>query len=263
MLTIRPIGKPIAVVHGGEYDGEIISLVGNDEYDNNYGYWDDDDIDDKEFEIDDGKLVPVPSMDTRQVTYIAGPSGSGKSTYAALQTQKYRKLFPSNPIYIFSRLDSDPAFNNINPPPIRIKIDEKLLSHPIDVTKIIKNGALVIFDDIDSIQDDKLKKAVMKLEGDILEVGRHNNIYIIATSHLINPNDRKIGRTLLNEAHTLTVFPKSGSTYQINYALKNYFGLPKKQIEEILKLGNNSRWVTLMKSFPQSVIYENGCFLIS
>ena len=49
-----------------------------------------------------------------------------------------------------------------NPPPIRIPIDESLVEKPIDVTQQLKGGCLVIFDDIDTILDDKLKKAVMK-----------------------------------------------------------------------------------------------------
>src|ERR1700722_18744682 len=133
MLTLRDKGKPIAIIHGGIDDGEIISVVedkGGDDYNSDYS--DDDDIDDKFFEVEDeGKLIPLPSMDTRQVTYIAGPSGSGKSTYASMQAEKYRKIFPGSQIYIFSRLDSDPAFDNkFNPPIIRMKIDNSLISKP-------------------------------------------------------------------------------------------------------------------------------------
>lgn len=263
MLTFKDIGKPIAIIHGGYDDGEIISIINDNEGGNDYfdSESEDDDINDKNLELDNGKIVPLPSYDTRQVSYIAGPSGSGKSTYAAIQAMKYRKLFPQNQVYIFSRLDSDPAFDGkFNPPPIRMKIDESLLTHPIDITKQLQGGCLIIFDDIDTIQNDKLKKAVIKLEGDILEVGRHNNIHIICCSHLINGNDKKFSRTILNEAHTITIFPKSGSTYQITYMLKNYMGLNKNQIAQILALP--SRWVTLLKSYPQAVIYEGGVYLL-
>lgn len=275
MLTLKENGKAIAIVHGGIDDGEIISIVDDNRGDGKpnelmgyYGYGedesDDDDINDKYFEIEDGDpgvLVPLPSFDTRSVTYVAGPAGAGKSTYAAGQAEKYRKIFPGSPIYIFSRLDSDPAFDGkFNPPPTRMKIDNTLLTHPIDITKQLKPGCLVIFDDIDTIQDDKLKKAVLKLENDILEVGRHQNIYIICCCHLINSNDKKFSRTILNEATTITVFPKSGSSYQISYMLKNYFGLNKKQIEEILKMP--SRWLTFYKGYPQAVCSEKSCYLL-
>ena len=273
MLTFKDKGKAIAVIHGGPLDGEIISVT-EEEKNTGGSYYSDsedefysdddyeDDINDKFFDLHgQGKLVPVPSVDTRQVTYIAGPSGSGKSTYASEQAMKYRKLFPKNPIYIFSRLDNDSAFDSkFSPPPIRVKINESLITNPIDITKQIKGGALVIFDDVDTIPDEKIRKAVVKLENDILEVGRHQNVYIICTSHLINGNDKKFSRTILNEAHTVTVFPKSGSSYQINYMLKNYMGCNKKQIDHILSLP--SRWVTVIKGYPQAIIHEGGCFLL-
>lgn len=271
MLTLKEHGKAIAIVHGGIDDGEIISIIddskGNNGKDLFAGYYDDesddDDINDKYFEIEDGGvLVPLPSFDTRSVIYVAGPAGAGKSTYASTQADKYRKIFPGNQIYIFSRLDSDPAFDGkFNPPPIRMKIDNTLLSHPIDITKQLKGGCLVIFDDIDTIPDDKLKKAVLKLENDILEIGRHQNIYIIACCHLINSNDRKFSRTILNEATSITVFPKSGCSYQIEYLLKHYFGMSDKKAKELLA-SIDSRWLTLFKGYPQAVCTEKSCFLL-
>jgi hypothetical protein len=264
MLTLKDMGKPIAIVHGGYDDGEIISIINENEAGGN-NYSDDEYSDEEEefeqFEPQGGMIVPLPSMDSRQVTYIAGPSGAGKSSFAAMQAQKYRKIYPQNKIYMFSRLDTDPAFDGkFQPPIIRMKIDDSLVTRPIDITKQIQGGALIIFDDIDCVLDDKLKKAVIKLENDCLEIGRHNNIHIIACSHLINGNDKKLSRTLLNESHMIVVFPKSGSTYQIDYMLKNYFGLSKQKIQEILNLP--SRWVALNKGYPQYVCHEKGCFLL-
>lgn len=260
MLTLSDFGKPIAIVHNGEYDGEIISVVTNPEE------LEDLDEDDEPYfildEYDSGVLVPLPNMEGRHVNYTAGPSGSGKSTYASGQMDKFRKINPNGQIYIFSRLDSDPAFDNkFNPKPIRMKIDTSLITNPIDITKQIKGPALVVFDDVDTIMDEKLKKAVMKLENDILEIGRHNNVSIICCSHLINGNDKKFARTIMNEAHTLTVFPSSGSTYQITYCLKNYFGLDKNQIKTILSLP--SRWVTIYKGYPQCCVSEKGAYVLS
>jgi len=215
----------------------------------------DDDIGDS-IEID-GKLEPVPNIEGREAPYIAGPSGSGKSTYAGKYIQYYKKLFPNNQIYVFSRKPSDPAIDHLYPN--RIMIDESLVTEPIDILSELADGALVLFDDCDTIQNDKVKKAVSKIKNDILETGRAAEIYIVTTSHLVNPNERKDSRTILNECHSLTIFPKSGSAYQIKYALKNYFGLSKNQIDEILSLP--SRWVTIFKSYPQCVLYEKGCYI--
>jgi hypothetical protein len=57
---------------------------------------------------------------------------------------------------------------------------------------------------------------------------------------------------LLYECTSLTVFPKSGNTQQVNYALKTYWGYTAKQIREFLD--TKSRWVTFTKEYP-SVIF--------
>lgn len=219
---------------------------------------DDAEIDRNYFELTDGKLEQVPNIESREISYIAGPSGSGKSTYASNYAKYLRKIFPEKDLYIFSRKDSDEPLDKLKP--IRIKIDESLVENPIDLTKELSDGAIVIFDDVNTILDDKQKKAVDKLMADIMEVGRSYGIYTIITNHLVIPNEKKSARTILNELHTLTVFPRSGSAQQIRYALKTYFGLNNKQVDLILKLP--SRYVTVSKSYPMYVLYDQGAFVL-
>jgi Ni,Fe-hydrogenase I cytochrome b subunit len=64
----------------------------------------------------------------------------------------------------------------------------------------------------------------------------------------------------MNELQNFTFFPKSGSWHGIQYCLQVYFGLDKKQIEEIKHLPN--RWVTVMRNYPMAVLYSNGTYLI-
>ena len=207
--------------------------------------------------IDDGKLVPIPNIETREVVYIAGPSGSGKSTYASLYLENYKKLFPDNDIIIFSRKSKDPVLDRLKPS--RFVIDESILTDPIDITQDLTEGACVLFDDTNTFQDDRIKKAVSKLMNDILEVGRSLNVYCVVTSHLVNPNERKDARTIWNEAHTVTIFPKAGNRYAMKYALKNYCGFDDSEANEILKLP--SRWVTIGKQYPIYVMHENGAYI--
>jgi len=196
----------------------------------------------------------IPNIFTREVLYIAGPSGSGKTTIAVKYLEEYKKIFPKNPIFVFSRLKHDPALDLKHLKIRRILIDQSLIDEPIDIETELFN-CLVLFDDCNTIQDTKLKQTVSKVMNDILEVGRHQNIYTIITSHLINMNEKKDSRTILNECHAIIIFPKSGSAYQIKYALHHYFGLSNKQILGLLNL--KSRWVMINKTAPQYILSEH------
>jgi len=217
----------------------------------------------QEFNVPTGnKLTPIPDLTERFVDYVAGPSGSGKSTIAADLAAQFKKINPKTPIFIFSRTDAkkDPAFSKLKPFH-QITLDESIVTDPIDITEEIREGgALMIFDDCNTIQNDKIKKEVEKIMSDAMEVGRKLNCNMIITSHLVTPNEKKMARTVLNEMHNLTVFPKSGSSQQIRYALKTYFGLNNKQIDKIL--GLNSRWVRISKTYPQYVLYDKGSYIL-
>ena len=110
-----------------------------------------------------------------------------------------------------------------------------------------------------TIINKQIKEAVEALIADVLEVGRKLDLSIIITSHLINPGG-KLTRTILNELQSLVIYPSSGSSYQIQYVLKQYFGLNHAQIETILKLP--SRWVSIIKSYPLTVIYQHGTYIL-
>jgi phosphoenolpyruvate synthase/pyruvate phosphate dikinase len=242
-------GKPIAIIDGGDNNGKLICIDENQE----------DGYEDIEL-VPNSKLRPLMNMIDRGVYYIAGCSGSGKSTYAISLIKDYLKMYPETEFYIFSRTDAreDPAFAGIKIN--QIKIDESLLNNPIDIEKEIGSRSILFFDDCNTIQNDKLKKYIESLMGDIMEVGRKLKINIVITNHLVIPNEKKFARTILNELQSLTVFPKSGSSQQISYALKTYFGLSKKQINRILNLP--SRYVTILKHYPMTVLYQGGVYIL-
>lgn len=214
----------------------------------------------KYVEIEKGNFIPQIDLNERDTILVAGPSGSGKSTTAALLMNEWRQEFPKNDIYIFSRTDvkNDKAFKNIKKI-TQITIDEDLIDDPIDIETEISENTLVLFDDITTIQDKKLKDVIENLLADILEVGRKLRIWVICTSHLLIPNEKKLARTLLNESKKIIVFPQSGSIQQIRYVLKTYFGFNNKQIDEFLK--TDSRWLLFSKNYPQYVLSEYQAWL--
>lgn len=233
-------GRPIAIIRGGKYDGEFIHLFeGKDKH--NMG---------KHIKITDGVFEPIPNTTTRDIFYIAGPSGSGKSTQSAKIIKNYKAMFPDRDIFVVSKLIDDKALDGLDCK--RIDANE-LLENPLDITEEVTEPCLFLFDDVDTFSDPKMVKVLNDLKNDILELGRHFDIHAIFCSHLINPNDKKFGRTIMNEMHNLTMF-KGGNVYQQTYCLKNYFGFDKKTIKKILD--TPGRWVMVNKNFPQYILSE-------
>lgn len=210
----------------------------------------------KEYHTYDGQLVPVPNTKIeRECLYIAGPSGSGKSTYVNNFVKEYKRQYPKRDVYILSRVEND-ATLEANDDIIHVTMDEDLVDDPIQNEDLAKSA--VIFDDIDTLQDKDILKCVTHLRDDLLETGRHNKVTMLCTSHLLM--DYKKTRTLLNEATSVTFFPRSGSTYHIQRFLKVYCGFTPAQIERALSLP--SRWVTVTKVAPMRVLYCQGCYLL-
>lgn len=213
-----------------------------------------DDKDNNHVELHGDKVfTPLLNNQERDVTYIAGPSGSGKSTIAAKLIKEWKKDYPEGEVYIFSRTDAreDPAFKKIHGMR-QVIIDKNLIENPIVIEDEIDPNSLVLFDDVGTIHDKTIRSEVEHLMTDIMEVGRKMRIWIIITSHLIIPNERKFARTVLNEAQKLIVFPGGGGSQQIRYALMTYFGYNKKQIDSFLD--TQSRWLLFSKTFPFYVL---------
>jgi hypothetical protein len=208
-----------------------------------------------EIEIDDGNIEIIPNIDGRQCAYAAAPSGSGKSYWVKKYAMQYNKLFPENKVYLFSKVDDDISLKGIQNY-VKVDLDFQIVDDPIDATELA--NSLVIFDDTDTVKDKAIRKAIGDLKDDLLETGRHNSTYVVITSHLIN--NYKETRTVLNESHVITVYPSSGSSYQIKYCLKNYFGLDNEDIAKIFKL--DSRWVSVYKNYPQMVVSEHKIYLL-
>lgn len=204
----------------------------------------------KEFICENGTMLPVPNKDYRECIFVAAPSGSGKSTYVAMYAYNYNRMYPDNNIYLFSRLEEDKIMDSV-PNLQRIVLTPEIEGYEVKANEF--QNALVIFDDFDTIPNPKVKKFVKNLIDDLLQTGRHANTYIAVTSHLLY--NSKETRVLLNELHSVTLFPGRSTAHSISYLLKKYFGLNDRQIRDICDLP--SRWVTVYKS-PLMVMYEKG-----
>ena len=249
-LNFDRVGKFLAKVEGGKYDKKIISVTAEHKTE--------EDTYSKPFHCltIDGKFQQVPDPETeRQILYITGASGSGKSTYTANYIKNYKKMFPKNEIYCLSALKDDESLDVIQPK--RIIIDESLVSDPIDIEEF--KDSCIVFDDIDVISNKKQRDAVYSLLNQGLETGRHFGVTIIITNHL--PTAGKDTRRVLNECHSVTYFPHSGSARALKYLLTEYLGLDKHSMSKIK--GLKSRWATVFKNYPNVVMKEKDIWLLS
>lgn len=240
------LGKTVARITGGKLDKKIMYLNGDN----------DDEENDDEF-VKTFTKVELPkaskfsqcpnNLTNRDVSYIVGPSGSGKTTYTTAYVKELQKKLKDAPIIVFSTLNDDYTdVKNLK----RVKINEDLVKDPITAEEL--QNCIVIFDDIDCIKDKKIRDSIFSTIKQVLEIGRHFNIYVIMTNHLATngPDTRPI----LNEASTITFFPQAGSGRGLTYLLENYCGLNKKDIEFIKS--KKSRWCTFYKTYPQMLLFE-------
>lgn len=192
----------------------------------------------------------------RQILYITGASGSGKSYYTKHYCDEYRKMFPKNQIYLISSINEDSSIDKVKGLK-RMKLTNDLLTTDLKADDF--KDSLVIFDDTDCLTNKIMRMKVNGILNMLLETGRHTNTSVIYTSHLATAGlDTK---RILNEAHSITIFPHSLGGRSLKYLLENYFGLDKYQIKKIKTLP--SRWVTLIKSFPMVVLSEKQSYVLN
>lgn len=202
--------------------------------------------------------LPYKTQDKtyRQVLYITGQAGSGKSYYCMMYIKEYQKLFPNNKVYIFSSLKSDDTIDQVKNLQ-RVKLDEKFYNTPFTTESF--RDCLIVFDDHETIKNPLLREKIKNILDLILENGRHENTFVIVTSHVATNRERT--KLILAEAHSITLFLATIGENTLDYVLRGYFGLSKEQIEKIVGLG--SRWITVIKSYPMIVLYEKGMYVLN
>ena len=237
-------GRKIAIIKGGKRDKKFVYLSLDNPKDGR-----------SEIILDKNEMmVPLPNKQIVEKIYISAPSGSGKSYWAGKWIKQYKKMFADNEIYLFSSIEKDKELDIHGP--IRIVLDQDLINDPISPEEV--ENSLVVLDDCDTIRDKKLNLSLVYFRDWLLEQGRHFNVRMLITSHLLS--NYALTRRILNEATAVVVFPKSGSgTHQIKNFLKTYCGFDKNQISKFITLP--SRWVAIYRSYPQYVIYEGGAYL--
>jgi hypothetical protein len=199
----------------------------------------------------------IPNLNNeRDCIYVAGMSGSGKSYYIKDYVLEYIKKFPKCEIVLFSFKNEDKTLDAVKK--IR-RIDiynAEFLNEELDTPDF--EDTLVIFDDIDCIPDKKLKNKLLNLLQQILQIGRSYHVTVCFACHEVcNGHETK---PVLNECHSLTIFPRTMGNKKLKYLLENYFGMDKEQIEKVKNI--ESRWVTIFKSYPRIVMGQQDIYIL-
>lgn len=210
-----------------------------------------------------GKFEYIPSQKVIERVLICGISGSGKSTWASNYVKQWRKQHGGNsknrrPFYIVSNLDSDQVLDKLDPE--RLPIDqiahEGISVDPEDEQSLY--DSLLLCDDIDTIENSGVRKAVRSFLNNALEISRHYLCYILITSHVIQNN--YVSRIQLNEATNVVLFPKSNARAVSNY-LRQYEYFSQDQVDRVLNC--NSRWVCLVKHHtPMFILTERMVYIV-
>ena len=203
---------------------------------------------------------PLPNNE-RLVMYISGKNGCGKSTFIANLLKNYVEVYQDRDIFLFSSQEYDDKLDDLNLENLqRITIDS-LATEPLTLDDL--RNSICIFDDVDSIANKAVSKAVDDLKFDILKNGRSHNgdrsddIDVIITNHI--PNAGHATKAMIHEAFYYVVFPM-GSTARAIQTICDYAGLDKEHKRRILSSG--SRSVIIHNNYPSYVLTTNEIFLV-
>jgi hypothetical protein len=201
----------------------------------------------------------IPNQDKeRDVLYVAGASGSGKSHYIKQFVKQYIKMYPKRDLFLFSFLNEDKTLDEIK------KIQRIDIYNPEFLSSDIKSedfkDSLVILDDCDAIPERKVKAKVMNLVNQMLQLGRHDNITICWACHEVcNAHETKV---ILSESHSLTIFPLVMGNAKLFYLLHNYYGMDKAQIEKFKNVAEDTRAITVFRTYPKIVMSERKIYIL-
>lgn len=211
----------------------------------------------KELSLNDGEFVILPYEQPNQVeiVYITGPKGSGKSTFCRKYGDTYKAYFPENRCFLISRKEEDEVLDTAGYI-TRINVDDSFLEgNPLGPADF--KDSLVIFDDIESIGNKKLKEAVYQLKKDLMMTGRSDNVYVLSVSHITcGGNDTRVD---LTEADGYVTFDNC-SAHHLKRLLSVYGGLDNPTIRRVQDM--KSRWVFTHRSRPRYIIGERDIILL-
>jgi hypothetical protein len=205
------------------------------------------------YKLKKGKFQLIPNKNKeRDTIFICGQAGSGKSYFTAKYAKEYSKMYPKNPIFLFSEKMEDEQLDEIKNLK-RVKLDDSLYLNPINYTDF--KESLTIFDDVDAIHNKHLRNAIFFLRDKLLKLGRSQKSSVVVTHHTCTGQELK---GVLNESNIFIFFMQNYNR-ALKYLLTEYLGLDKETVKTLRK--QHSRWTAFIKSYPNSILTEDTFLL--
>ena len=92
----------------------------------------------------DGSVQILCNPDARECIFIVACAGAGKSYFAGQYMKSYRNIYPTNPIYLLSKVEEDAAFDGVSGIEC-VKLNEEFVT-AVNEGKIVISEALILFD---------------------------------------------------------------------------------------------------------------------
>jgi len=186
--------------------------------------------------------------------FVGGPSGCGKSSVTAQYVREWVDEHPNQKVYLFSTHDGEKAYAEL--PMIQIELDDEFLEDPPTLEEL--KGSLLVFDDVDQLQNRQLQKAVSAVIADVLANGRKYDIWVVSLAHMMCNGHQT--RLQILESTRIVIFPGGAASYHNERLLRTYCGLSKKNIAAVLS--SPSRWVCISRTAPMYILTEDECYLL-
>lgn len=195
----------------------------------------------------------IPGNKERDILTLIGRSGSGKSYFINEFLKKWKEQHPGKDIYFFSALNEDKSITveDIN------RVDLNKFYEEQELYMEDFQDCCIIADDIDCITDSKIRKKLYNFLNYMMYTGRHINATLGICLHSGTTKNADT-KAFLNESSIIVAFINGLGVKGMNYIFEAYLGMNKKQIEKLRKLGDDSRYVAVIKGCP-SVIVSQYC----
>ena len=212
-LNFECIGSPVAIIKNtdSKRKGTGIFIASPEEKDQIMHPFNEYSLSNKEQKF---KLAVNDTIE-RQILYVCGASGSGKSYFTREYVEQYKKIYPSRPVYLFSALTEDDSIDKIKDLQ-RINLTTDIIEDHLSADDF--KDSMVIMDDIDTLQNKKIRKAVLDIQASILQTGRHFNVSCVITSHVCCNGAET--RLVLNESHSIIFFKDAMPQRSLKYLLE-------------------------------------------